>query len=115
MVSPHIPVAATSRADAPINEDWRVGDLACCICGPDEWDLSPGADMPIEGRTYKIMQVYPGVERVTGLPCWGLSLSQLYPGVATAGYTARSFRKVRPETTACDAEFRAILKRPVRA
>src|SRR5215510_11259916 len=80
----------------PINEDWRVGDLAVCIIGGG-WILHHTADIPRMGKTYRVANVHAGRLYSDNSPAWALALNGLFPGVGMTGYDARCFRKAIPD------------------
>jgi len=90
----------------PINEDWRVGDLAEYI-GTGAWiDGDTGAAMPgpERGDVLKVSAVRPETTVRFG-DSWFLSFSG-FPNL----YRASRFRKVPPLNSEADAEFTAKIK-----
>lgn len=88
----------------PINEDWRVGDLAACIDG--SWLQRPG---PSPGAIHKVTVVIAGRFRGSNEPAWGLGLIGW-----TGHWDATAFRKVQPDAEACEDEFKTLIKRITR-
>lgn len=84
----------------PINEDWRVGDLAACIMDGG-WTGGIG---PTYGSIHRVTAVVEGHLKKTNEPVWGL---QLQPWLAY--YHAEAFRKVRPDAEECSTEFKALI------
>ena len=85
----------------PINEDWRVGDLAECIVdGKGSWYSEPG---PERGDVNKVTHVVAGQCARTRRACWGLILNG-YDGRA---FGAHNFRKDPPLNSEADAEITA--------
>lgn len=88
----------------PINEDWRVGDLAECMTGG--WPDNLG---PEKGDVCRVSGVGPGIAShgyKRGKPLWFLSLKG-FPG---ADFDAAEFRKVPSLESEADAAFKAELK-----
>lgn len=86
----------------PINEDWRVGDLAVCV--EDNW--SPGVVGPRAGEISRVVDVYPGLCARTGMPGWGLRFAGYHEG-----FGAICFRKVQPDAEPAEASFAEFLTR----
>ena len=88
----------------PINEDWRVGDLAeCIIPRGDRWH---GGGGPENGDVLCVTEVHAGRGYFTGRPGWFLGLK----GEPLSRYDARYFRKVPPLNTEASAEFTAKIR-----
>jgi hypothetical protein len=86
----------------PINEDWRAGDLAECICeGGPQWPCGSG---PSKGDVLKVKYVRAG-RQSDGADGWGLWFDQYQ-----RGYAAVDFRKVPPLNSKATAEFTAQIK-----
>lgn len=96
---------ATEPKRPPINEDWRVGDLAAATV-----DLTDIGGPALDG-TAIVSGVYPGFATVSGTPAWALQLV----GYATIndpsnGFNAAAFRKVRPAELAADRKVSRTAK-----
>lgn len=86
-----------------MNEDWRAGDLAVCI--DDNWvDCPPTA--PSLGDLLRVTGVYDATNIVHNVRVYALTFVGLGGYFATTG-----FRKVRPDVTAAETEFTALIKR----
>lgn len=88
----------------PINEDWRVGDLAECML-PIGWGWAMDADGPDRGDVCRVVHVYPGITTGSGEHAWFLLLKGFHDGFAT-----NSFRKVPPLNSEASAEFTASIR-----
>lgn len=90
----------------PINEDWRVGDLAECINNQpwnDGFQYRPGPEFL---EVYKVADVKEG--QYNGKPTFGLAFSR-WPDY----YVATAFRKITPRADKierCDAKFLKSMK-----
>lgn len=89
-----------------MNEDWRVGDLAECI-GDGPWDC--GDTKPELGDICRVSAVVDAVGTRTNTRNYYLGFVGLHNR-----FCCTSFRKILPLHTAADAEFTALIKRPVR-
>ena len=90
----------------PINEDWRVGDLAECIAG-GEWvcaNKSAAIGLPELGDVSRVLEVYPDSS------VWGDKWWLVLSGWPADAFNAALFRKVPPLNTAASAEFTAQIK-----
>lgn len=97
--------------------DWQVGDLALCVddgpCGCGYCCGSPSG--LVEGKAYTVLAVCPVDPVDDPLRTW-LSLVVDSPPLPTwehpeEGFSARRFRKIRPdEHEACENEFVILLK-----
>jgi hypothetical protein len=84
-----------------VSDNWQVGDLAVCI--NDEWDGCLAGN-PRRGDILRVSKSgYLG--DVFGLGFYGKNQRH--------GWSAEMFRKIRPDTEPCDAEFTALIKRGV--
>jgi hypothetical protein len=72
-----------------VSDNWQVGDLAVCI--NDEWDGCLAGN-PRRGDILRV---------------------SFYGKNQRHGWSAEMFRKIRPDTEPCDAEFTALIKRGV--
>lgn len=86
----------------PINEDWRVGDLAECVLPRGHVWPKEGPD---NGDVTKVTDVVAGLGKQTGKPGWFLGLSGFHNN-----YEATGFRKVPPLNSAATAEFSESIK-----
>lgn len=89
----------------PLNEDWKVGDLAVCISAPENWRLPPGSDVPTKGTSYKVTRLTIDRRYDTKKVDWFLTLIGL-----NWTYTANGFRKVRQDEEECTTEFAETIK-----
>lgn len=89
----------------PINEDWRVGDLAQRVT-PGCWEPNPAG--PAVGEICRVTEVAIG-RFSCGNRGFVLRFAE-YP----AKFQAEAFRKLRPVHEACDVGFAALIKRPKR-
>ena len=91
------------------SEGWLVGDLALCLTS--NW---PGHTGPRSGEVYRVSSVIEGP--VTCGPDIGALVVALNFGEVFSweAYNCRGFRKIRPDTEPCEAEFTALIKRGAR-
>lgn len=91
----------------PINEDWRVGDLAECVeqKGWSQDDTGQPIDGPEKGDILTVLEVEPRRTNLRG-DGWYLGFAA-YPMRFLA---ATGFRKVPPISTEASAEFTAKIK-----
>jgi len=88
----------------PINEDWRVGDLAECLKPDDHhWNSTSG---PERGDVMRVVEVHAGRDNVFGRPGWFLGLK----GEPFWRFDAKAFRKVPPLNSEASAEFTAKIR-----
>lgn len=95
----------------PINEDWRVGDLAeCMVDGGADWQ--PSGRGPEKGDICRVTEVYAGTSPIRKSDYWFLRFASW-----EIGYSESDFRKVPPLSEATSAEITAMIKRkkPVKA
>lgn len=90
----------------PLNEDWKVGDLAICIEQAENWILHPGSDVPTQGTSYRVTRLFQDVgyhdpDHIH----WFIALKDM-----NNAYTAFSFRKVRQDEEECTTEFAETIK-----
>jgi hypothetical protein len=100
--------ARAAPIDCRANGNWARGDLALCMI--DSWKPHPGAPLPIKGRIYRVLQVVEDIkpaafETGEGLLAYWLALE----GMDGWSYQSNTFRKVVPDHSACEAEFREFL------
>ncbi len=94
---------------------WQVGDLALCIKRGLWRGTIIGELRATPAPSYNEIR---RVRRVGILPNTGLTVLWLegYEGDAICfSFTARRFRKIKPDTEPCEEEFAALIKRKVDA
>lgn len=91
-----------------MNEDWRVGDLACCVMRPGMW-WSPGSPFdPKDGDILRVSHILDGVHEKSD----SLIIALGFHGKpADILWCCHQFRKIRPDHREADAEFTAQIKR----
>lgn len=89
----------------PLNEDWKVGDLAVAIGPTQDWRCRPGSDIPTEGTTYRVTSIRIAVGYSTQRLGWYLGL-----GGMNNAYAANWFKKVRQDEEECTTEFAETIK-----
>lgn len=92
-------------------DDWRVGDLALCVCD-DPCPIYPGSEGGIvSGGVYTVAAVM-ALKDVYGRENIGLQLDRhnvTHPKTGAVGYhNSYRFRKIRPHTT--DEEDRETIR-----
>jgi hypothetical protein len=95
----------------PINEDWRVGDLAECVTSGDgsDWrhDLNNAPAIgPAFGDVRRVQAVFVGQSRQLRRPLWWLVVNGI-----PANLPATCFRKVPPLNSEASAEFTAQIRK----
>lgn len=102
------PGDANITYEPPSSEDWKAGDLALCL--RDDWG-GKGAHWfptpwPVAGTIYRVktVEVVPCIlnQRIHGE---GLNLEG-----CPQWWSSHSFRKIKPDATACSAGFREAIK-----
>lgn len=91
----------------PINEDWRVGDLAVCIADGTWYGYFPGTG-PKMNDICRVRNVTAGNALCDGTPGWYLQFNE-YPGVHA--FNAQSFRKPEADDRGATEEFTVQIKR----
>lgn len=102
----------TPKVRPPINEDWRVGDLAECISDDRAWKTLPGDVPPARGRIFMVSGIIIGFSLSDGRPMFGLRFRGF-----RGHWEAGQFRKIVQHHEPASAEFIAEMraKRPVSA
>lgn len=90
----------------PLNEDWKVGDLAVAISPASDWSCPPNTDIPTQGTTYRVKHLRVNTGWKTNSLYWMLWLD----GMNGNGYSAYAFRKVRQDEEECTTEFAETIK-----
>ena len=90
--------------DPRMNEDWRVGDDAVCVC--DGWS-DPTPHDPVKGERLRVVAVEMWRVRGTNRVAVGLFFAGKPPKF---GWTCSGFRKLRRDERAADAGFTARIK-----
>lgn len=91
-----------------MSDDWKAGDLAVCV-NADEIDAGgKNGGRLVLGKVYKVLDVRPPIMWMSGRFDIGLSLdgpaNVLSNGEVFHFWHPCRFRKVNPDTDACDRE-----------
>lgn len=87
-----------------MTDNWKTGDLAVCV-NSQSGNANGGA---VKGVIYEVLSVSRPTTWHDGIASVGLSIDVPDNGLLRGGiplyYHPKCFRKVQPDTTACDRE-----------